>query len=296
MTRTDLARSEAAWRAAETASDAGIAGDLRAAREWFALAIATDPASPAFFPFLAAVLRALGDPGEAAVWERLEERSPGAARRGREVLAHAEAFLATRGGDGTPPPLPAGGANAVVWVLGYKLKADGTPRRRLLRRLGVALEWAGRYPAASLLLSGGADVGTPRSEGLVMAEHLVEAGVDPARLTTENCSRETLENVLFARARLAGQGRDVVLVSEEPHLARAGALVDLTGWAASLTLAGAPGTGPTDAVEIAATYRDCLRLAGFPLYLRRAVDQAWPRPWDVPAPEDALSYRGDLTT
>ncbi|MFS0892665.1 YdcF family protein [Microbacterium sp. 179-I 3D3 NHS] len=158
-------------------------------------------------------------------------------------------------------------------VLGFRLEVDGRPTQRLLRRLDAAIELSRRMPEAKVLVSGGAVGGTGVSEASVMARRLIRCGIEPARLLEERHSRDTLENVEFAAQFAVDEGvKSVVVVSEEPHLTRAAALLELSGWfESSHPFSGSSGR-PFTPVDLAATYRDALRLRGFRLHSERTKE------------------------
>jgi len=251
MTENALA-GEAALRLAEKANNASMAGDMAGAARWLKRAIDLEPTNPVLVAMLAALRRATGDAlREDKAWVKLGILSPEMSAAARGVFNQADRWLTGRV---FAPPDSAG----LVWVPGFRLKKDSTPKKRLRRRLETAVRMARRFADAPVLLSGGLLPGRTRPEGDVMAEYLIAHGLSPSRLIIEDRSRESLENVLFARP-LLGARPAVCLISEEPHLSRMCALVDLTGWAGSVAgVAAAPGRlAPADK---AATYRDCLRL------------------------------------
>lgn len=272
------ARQETRRALIERASDASIGGDVAAAVALLQVAWDTDPTCAMPAPFLAAFRHAVGDPDEAEAWARMREACPQTAQRAQGVIAQVDRFL-----DGRPRPVPAhqidtAEPGTLIWLLGFHLKKDSSPRPRLLARLDATAALARRFPSASVLVSGGRLGTTPRSEASVMAGYLIAHGVDPSRLQAEHCSLETLENIWFARDFLADAApAHVLLVSEDPHLARAAAMLDLTGWAASIRCVTAAALRPLTVGDRAAIYRDCLRLAGFPLYEHRAIDMVWCR-------------------
>ncbi len=95
---------------------------------------------------------------------------------------------------------------------------DGEPDADFQRRIQRALALAGRHPQLELLLLGG---GPHPTEAEVAARELRAAGLkESARITLEDQSRDTLENLRHARQLLReGQG-EVLLLSSRYHLAR----------------------------------------------------------------------------
>lgn len=249
--RADIATARGAFEACE--------GRIRAAAAWYASAAATAPHDPTPLPFLAAAFRALGDGTETAIWERLTEVSPSTSSLALSTITQVDEFLARDHVDAQSID----SADLIV-VLGYQLTDDGRPRDRLIRRLRTALDLARRMPDALLLLSGGAVGGTPRSEASVMAKYLRSAGIPAHRILTERHSQDTLENIEFAHQFVQDEGAtSIILVSEDPHLTRAAALLGLTGWFTRVGQGGDPVRHPFTTSERFATYRDALRLRGF---------------------------------
>jgi len=265
---------ELAVIAVEHASDESIAGNLLNAVAWLQLAVSIEPGNILPLPYIAAFQRALKDTREAETWKHLSALSPESATRARYVLDHVDRFLETKEPELKSSEVGELGPDALLWVLGYRLKSTGAPRRRLIARLQTTAVLAFSNPTINVLVSGGAAGKTPYTEASVMAAFLTEWGLGADRLYEERCSRETLENVVMARPWLTGRHGTVVLISEDPHLVRAAALLDLTGWADSMICVTADEPTPITAIDIAGTYRDCLRLAGFPMYENRAVDMA----------------------
>jgi uncharacterized SAM-binding protein YcdF (DUF218 family) len=119
---------------------------------------------------------------------------------------------------------PGGSADGVL-VLGREL-VDDRPSAVFRARLehGAALLAAGR--GDRIVVSGGWTGTATRSEAAAGREVLLELGVAPERIWTEEQSRHTLENLSHVRATLAGHGLAprVALVTDPLHLARATAL------------------------------------------------------------------------
>ncbi len=95
---------------------------------------------------------------------------------------------------------------------------DGEPDRDFQQRIERALTLAGRHPQLELLLLGG---GPQPTEAEVAARELRAGGLgEAARITLEDQSRDTLENLRHARALLQQGEGEVLLVSSRYHLAR----------------------------------------------------------------------------
>jgi uncharacterized SAM-binding protein YcdF (DUF218 family) len=95
---------------------------------------------------------------------------------------------------------------------------DGEPDADFQRRIQRALALAGRHPQLELLLLGG---GPHPTEAEVAARELRAAGLkESARITLEDQSRDTLENLRHARSLLQQGEGEVLLLSSRYHLAR----------------------------------------------------------------------------
>lgn len=95
---------------------------------------------------------------------------------------------------------------------------DGEPDTDFQQRIQRALALAGRHPQLELLLLGG---GPHPTEAEVAERELRARGLgDAARITLEDQSRDTLENLRHARALLQQGEGEVLLLSSRYHLAR----------------------------------------------------------------------------
>jgi uncharacterized SAM-binding protein YcdF (DUF218 family) len=130
------------------------------------------------------------------------------------------------------PTFPARPLTAVV--LGARVYPDGTPSPALVDRVALGVELLRRGLARRLVLSGGAPDARP-CEAEVMARLAREAGAPADALVLEPKSRSTFDNARECAALLqAGGDTEVLLVSCDFHLARAGAQFrahGLTVWA-----------------------------------------------------------------
>jgi uncharacterized SAM-binding protein YcdF (DUF218 family) len=100
----------------------------------------------------------------------------------------------------------------------------GEPDSDFQQRIQRALALAGRHPQLELLLLGG---GPHPTEAEVAARELRAAGLDPGiRITLEDQSRDTLENLRHARALLRPGEGEVLLLSSRYHLARCSLFAD----------------------------------------------------------------------
>ena len=114
-----------------------------------------------------------------------------------------------------PPP----GLDCLV-VLGAGLRPDGAPSEALAYRLDAALEYLEDNPQTRCVVSGGQGSGEVRAEADAMADYLTGRGLDGGRLTLEDRSEDTAENVRNSVVLLA-PGETVGIVTNDFHLYRA---------------------------------------------------------------------------
>lgn len=170
--------------------------------------------------------------------------------------------------------IPAGtpGVEAIV-VLGYKLQADASLHPILLTRLLKALRLHHRFPAASLVLSGGVPQ-AGKVEATAMREWFLAQGVEEGRLFEEGYARDVVENLVYVRDILDGlAAKEVVVVTSAIDVRRARVVGEVVAWSRGSAwkigvVAAEIGSSPLaqDAgagnVKI---YRDSLRATGLPM-------------------------------
>ncbi|NIZ19639.1 YdcF family protein [Entomospira culicis] len=107
-------------------------------------------------------------------------------------------------------------------LLGFELNPDGTMKPTLIERLKVALLALERYPQSQIILTGGVER-NGQTEGRLMAQWLMEHGIEQDRLIEENMARDTVENLLFSLKILESQPhiKNVTIISSATHLKRA---------------------------------------------------------------------------
>ena len=115
-----------------------------------------------------------------------------------------------------------------IVVLGARVNGS-TPSGALRNRIQVAAEYLAANPEAIAVLSGGQGADEDLSEARCMYDHLVAAGVNPARLILEDRSTDTSENLRFSRV-LIPENASVGLVTNNFHIFRALALARGLGW------------------------------------------------------------------
>ena len=133
-------------------------------------------------------------------------------------MAPGLAVLAVRRTARGAPVLP-DRETARILVLGHRLEA-GQPSGEFVARLTRALGLARRWPAARVLVLGGATSPGAPTEAEVGSTWLVAQGLDPARIGRETRSRHTLENLRNHRDATADAGAEA-LVTSRLHLHRA---------------------------------------------------------------------------
>ena len=167
------------------------------------------------------------------------------------LAATALSALIASSAASTPPA----GLDCLV-VLGAGLRPDGTPTETLRYRLDAALAYLEENPETACIVSGGQGFGETRTEADAMAEYLVEHGLDESRLTKEERSTTTVENVRFSSDLLAPDA-EVAIVTNDFHLYRALRIAQKNG------LPGAHGlAAPTNPLYLPhATLRECAAIA-----------------------------------
>lgn len=108
----------------------------------------------------------------------------------------------------------------VIIVLGAQVKRDGEPSEALRRRLTLALDKARAY-GAPVICCGAQGVHEPCAEGDFMRAWLVERGLPPDSVFSEDQSYDTLQNIENAGAIMRAQGwRRALVVTSDYHVRR----------------------------------------------------------------------------
>lgn len=98
-------------------------------------------------------------------------------------------------------------------------------------RLLAALALAHRFPQARVLVSGSSDGFRTAGAPPLMAQILIGAGLDPARLVIEPRSRNTRENAIFSLPLAKPRpGETWLLVTSAFHMPRAMRIFEQAGW------------------------------------------------------------------
>lgn len=117
--------------------------------------------------------------------------------------------------------------DAIV-VLGARV--NGTePSGSLRNRIDRAAKYLEENPNTVAVLSGGQGEGEEISEAQCMLDRMTARGIDEARLTMEDASTDTSENLRYSRA-LIPEDATVGLVTNDFHIFRACALAKGMGW------------------------------------------------------------------
>lgn len=118
-----------------------------------------------------------------------------------------------------PSGIPASGHAFVI--LGSGLAANGTMKKKLIRRLDIALEAAKKYPNSKIVVSGGA----PKrgiTEAYRMKEYLVDNKVSPSRIIYEDKSSSTVSNGRNSvELMIKNKVTSYTIISDSSHLRRA---------------------------------------------------------------------------
>lgn len=141
-------------------------------------------------------------------------------------------------------------------VLGANLEADGTPKRTLAHRLDAAAAYLADNPETRCIVSGGQGPDEPCTEASSMARYLEQHGVDPVRITLEERSTTTAENLRFSRELIDDAGASVGVVTNDFHVFRALGIARRQGLVHVYGI-----SAPTDAIYVPQAYlRECAAL------------------------------------
>ena len=146
------------------------------------------------------------------------------------------------------------GTPKAMVILGCKVEPDGRPSELLRDRLDTALDYLEDHPDLPVVVSGGQGEDEPVTEAACMRSYLEDGGVDGDRISEEDQSHNTLQNLQYTSGILTELDLDpatdnVVVVSNGFHLTRAKLLADRCGYGAVSTLA-APVSHAPSAVQM----------------------------------------------
>lgn len=134
----------------------------------------------------------------------------------------------------------ADGSNEYVVILGAKVKPGGIPSQSLKNRLDAAVDYLKRYPTVKAIVTGGQGADEDRTEASVMADYLIKHGVAENRISLEDQSTTTYENLLFAKKLLPDNTASITIISNDFHLKRATILARKLGLKADVVAAPTP--------------------------------------------------------
>ena len=108
-----------------------------------------------------------------------------------------------------------------VVIMGAKIYGD-TPSSMLAARVDAAAAFLKANPAAAAIACGGFPEGSATSEAQVIRNRLVQAGIDPARITLDESSPDTLQSAANAHTILleSGYSGSVAIATSDYHLYR----------------------------------------------------------------------------
>ena len=115
-----------------------------------------------------------------------------------------------------------------VIVLGAQVRADG-PSRVLRYRLDTAREYLEGHPQTRCIVSGGKGTNEPEPEAEVMARYLEEHGIDPARITIERESLNTIGNIRNSMQFIDAAQDRIGIVTNDFHVFRGVAIARKQG-------------------------------------------------------------------
>lgn len=127
-----------------------------------------------------------------------------------------------------------GDEDAVI-VLGAAVHGSELSRT-LIRRLDTAVVYHERNPRALIVVSGGQGPQEDLPEAVAMRQYLIGRGIPSELIVAEDRSTSTEENFAFSRSLLDQRlpsGYQVVFVTDEFHVYRAGQIASAAGLAAS---------------------------------------------------------------
>lgn len=132
------------------------------------------------------------------------------------------------------------GEPQIMVVLGCQVKPWG-PSVLLQDRLDRALEYWKEHPETVVVVSGAQGPDEPSTEARAMADYLMEKGVPEENILLEEDSHNTIQNLMYSKQLLEGQGYDisggVAVVSNGFHLTRIRMLAGRAGYENVSTLA-----------------------------------------------------------
>jgi len=132
-------------------------------------------------------------------------------------------------------------------VLGAQWKSNG-PSEVLRRRLDKAVAYLAANPDTKVIVSGGQGPNEAITEASGMREYLINAGIAGERISMEDKSSNTYENLVFSRELLDSQNDRVVIVTNNFHVYRTLKIAKKQGYtkAEGLAASAVPGMAPNN--------------------------------------------------
>ncbi len=116
----------------------------------------------------------------------------------------------------------------VIIIFGAAIRPNGAPSGALRKRIDAALATGRRLDDPLYMPTGGQGrFGPPEAQ--VMADHLVAAGVDPARIRPEQTGRNTIRSAIACAALLGRTRAPIYVATSRYHLVRCVVLLRLAG-------------------------------------------------------------------
>lgn len=123
-----------------------------------------------------------------------------------------------------------------IVVLGAQVRDDG-PSVVLQYRLDTAADYLKANPRTKCIVSGGKGSNEPEPEAQVMARYLIGQGIDPARITIEDKSTNTVENIQNSMAFIDHDTDQIGIVTNNFHVFRGTAIARKQGIAHAFGIA-----------------------------------------------------------
>ena len=113
--------------------------------------------------------------------------------------------------------------SSTLLVLGAKTYSDH-PSLTLRNRLDAAISYLEADPDAVCIVSGGQGKDEPAAEASVMRSYLMDKGISPERIYTEDKSTDTRENMEYSKELIEKENLnpDITIVTDGYHAYRAG--------------------------------------------------------------------------
>ena len=152
-------------------------------------------------------------------FDRLAEIDEERAEDYQALIGSIEEIKDTDFNTEAPETLPE--ENHTFITLGYALSDEGEMEETLIERLNVTLEAAEAYPNSHLIVTGGVPK-AGNTEAELMADWLVENGIDEERISQDPLATDTVENALFSMDIVQNEGfEDITLITSASHMRRA---------------------------------------------------------------------------